>query len=107
MAVLLYLQSFGDPAQAFCNFTMFCVFDKTVKKHMKLWYDAFKERLSCNCCCTRHDGDNTSVKEPLVEPGGALPPMYDSVMIDNYEDNTRVSDVTNQRLTSSELVSIS
>lgn len=34
MYALLYLQALGDPAQAFCNFLLFCVFDKTVRTKM-------------------------------------------------------------------------
>ena len=35
MEVLLRLQAFGDPGQAFGNFFLFCVFDKTVRMKMK------------------------------------------------------------------------
>ena len=28
------LQALGDPAQAFCNFLLLCVFDKTVRQQM-------------------------------------------------------------------------
>ena len=31
MEVLLRLQALGDPAQAFCNFLLFCICDKTVR----------------------------------------------------------------------------
>ena len=32
MEVLLRLQALGDPAQAFCNFVLFCVCDRTVRR---------------------------------------------------------------------------
>ena len=35
MEVLLRLQAFGDPGQAFGNFFLFCVLDKTVRRKMK------------------------------------------------------------------------
>ena len=31
---LLILQSIGDPAQGFCNFVMFCILDKIVRKRL-------------------------------------------------------------------------
>ena len=34
MYALLYMQALGDPAQAFCNFLLFCVFDETVRINM-------------------------------------------------------------------------
>ena len=34
MEAFRYLQALGDPAQAFCNFLLLCVFDKTVRQQM-------------------------------------------------------------------------
>ena len=34
MDALLYMQALGDPAQSFCNFLLFCIFDKTVRTRM-------------------------------------------------------------------------
>ena len=34
MEAFLYLQALGDPAQAFCNFLLLCVFDETVRQQM-------------------------------------------------------------------------
>ena len=34
MYALLYLQALGDPAQAFCNFLLFCIFDETLRTKM-------------------------------------------------------------------------
>ena len=43
MEAFRYLQALGDPAQAFCNFLLLCVFDKTVRQQMirkfKNWGD--------------------------------------------------------------------
>ena len=38
---LLYLQAIGDPGQAFGNFVLFCVLDRTVRTKM----------LNCCKCC--------------------------------------------------------
>ena len=40
MKVLLRLQALGDPAQAFCNFFLFCLLDKTV-------FTKIKQAISC------------------------------------------------------------
>ena len=34
--VLIYFQSIGDSGQAFCNFLIFCVFDKRVVSRLRL-----------------------------------------------------------------------
>lgn len=34
---LLVMQSYGASGQAFWNFILFCVLDKTVRKHLKKW----------------------------------------------------------------------
>lgn len=42
--ILVHMQAIGDPGQAFCNFILFCVFDKTVRDHVL--------RACCNPCRT-------------------------------------------------------
>jgi hypothetical protein len=32
--VFMHMQAIGDPGQAFCNFILFCVLDKTVRDHV-------------------------------------------------------------------------
>ena len=55
MEVFLYLQAIGDPAQAFCNFLLFCVFDKTVRTRM------VQKFVCCNKIC--RDDQNMTLLE--------------------------------------------
>ena len=61
MYALLYLQALGDPAQAFCNFLLFCVFDKTVRTEM------LKKVFSC--CQERNDSPEAEEQFLLQDSG--------------------------------------
>ncbi|XP_053395808.1 G-protein coupled receptor 157-like [Mercenaria mercenaria] len=40
---LLLMQSYGDSGQGFWNFVLFCILDKTVRKHLKIWLRCYYE----------------------------------------------------------------
>lgn len=54
MKVLLHLQAFGDPGQAFFNFFLFCVLDKTVRSKMKRFLNCRKRK------------EDIEISDPLV-----------------------------------------
>ena len=71
MEAFRYLQALGDPAQAFCNFLLLCVFDKTVRQQVirkfKDWGD-------------RDNGGDESEKQLLDSSESEKPTqIYDSI----------------------------
>ena len=54
MKVLLRMQAFGDPGQAFCNCFLFCILDKTV-------YEKLKQII---CCRRQNDSERTKLLTP-------------------------------------------
>ena len=53
--VFMYMQAIGDPGQAFCNFILFCVLDKTVRDH-----------TFHTCCDSRRTGSLPDERTSLV-----------------------------------------
>ena len=82
MYALLYMQALGDPAQAFCNFLLFCVFDETVRIKM------LKKML----CCNRKTYDKTpdGKEELLLEHSGSyeINNSYGSTLHQSKRDST-------------------
>lgn len=64
MKVLLRLQALGDPGQAFCNFFLFCLLDKTVFAKLKQIVCCKKQTTQENAGLLGHEEetDHTNVK---------------------------------------------
>ena len=77
------MQALGDPAQAFCNFLLFCVFDETVRTKM----------LEKIFCCKKMTKNKTSddTEELILENSGAYEVNngYGSTL---YRDHRNVTD---------------
>ena len=54
MEILLRMQAFGDPGQAFCNCFLFCILDKTV----------FGKLKQIICCRRQNDTERTKLLSP-------------------------------------------
>ena len=56
MKILLHFQALGDPAQAFCNFILFCIGDRTIRRKI----------FPFTCTCKRLDNlENRLIDEEI------------------------------------------
>ena len=73
MEVLLRLQALGDPAQAFCNFVLFCVCDKTVRTKLCPFACrfSFKRREIAEESVNRRVGMGSPVHGQIMDPSSS------------------------------------
>ena len=62
MKGLLRLQAFGDPGQAFCNFFLFCLLDKTVRTKLR----------HSLCCKTSKGSEDSNLLLPDHDDGNSV-----------------------------------